>query len=221
MTKNIFRPGLLCALALSAIAGPAAAQQIPAWCEASHAPSEKFTRPDLWPEMSLVGYDGELCPSGSLTFSANQGGVTILTSVEKPGDATCRVRSKLIVPAGFRFREPLFFAGVYANSDGEDPASQVSFNVSVKDANDKTIGHEDFSKPIVPVPVGSDANDETVFCDKVNVTMESCPDPTQPTVLYVDLDIVAKVQQKTQLRIWGLDQNFSESAQWTTCSGGF
>lgn len=168
------------------------------------------------PELNLIGYDGDLCPNGTLDFNVSDGGLTITTSTDQSGSQSCHIETELVVPAGWRFRNPIFSSSLYASSAEPIPASQASFTYTLVGA-----GSETFAKTIVPVLFESEETDSVVIQDRVNITVPECTDPTQPIALKFNLDISANIQADTTLRITALDGEFTQGVEWTTCEEGF
>ena len=216
MKNRLHRSSLLLALSLCGSSAVAHAQSVPEWCEGPRNPDRPQQQPDAYPNVTLAKASGDLCPEGTFNLRSAEGAVTILSSTTKNGSSSCLVEMDVEVPAGWRFRQPVFAASVQANSATPQPASQVQFKLEL-------VGHGAHTIPatIVPVLHESTAPEDVLVCSVANLTLQECPDPTQPTKLRLNLTVTAVVQKDTFLNIGAFDFNFYEQAQWVRCDEGF
>jgi|GEM_PF-3688522 len=206
---------LACALGASAIAGSALAQEGPP--------------PGVFPEIRLLGHSGDLCPD-PIVLSSSQGGLSIIgsNSTNFASVQECNVEAEVIVPAGYRFRQPRLCSYVRATNNAEldpetgeqpaQPASRIEITYTF-DANGAG-GTETFGDPIVPNL--DDA--ESLFCHSSNLITPECRDTaSEPTVVPFKIDLKATIQPLTDFQVIALDGEFLRgfNVQWTTCDNGF
>lgn len=169
------------------------------------------------PEVRLSHYFGSLCPEDSLDFSASDGGLTITTSTDIAGQASCELHLELTVPAGFRFRRPLFFASGWAiNDDDEDRAPNLVRMTYGLDGMQLTSEHD--------LPGARPSSSETgsfVLADTPQLTVPECSDPSEPMVVDLSVSVDVDIPAGNMMRIVALDGELELGVQWTTCREGF
>lgn len=169
------------------------------------------------PDVRLTSYSGSLCPPDSLSFSANDGGLTVVTSTDVTEKQRCELHLELTVPAGFRFRRPAFYASGWAarEEEGDIAPNRVTMTYALGDTrltSEHTFRGATFS---------SGDDESFVLVDTPQLSVPECQDPTQPTVLDLSIEIAVEVPEGNYLRVIALDGELELGVQWTRCSEGF
>lgn len=166
-----------------------------------------------FPELSLVEYDGSLCPPDSLAFSSSSGAATLTTSTDHTGEQQCRILLELTIPAGYRFRRPVVYTQGWALAVTEDesPApSRVTMRYSM---GGETLTSE---HTVIGLPP-SEKSDSFVLIDTPDLKVPECEDPTQLTTVDFEIVVEVAIPEDGLLHISALDWNLVDGVRWRRC----
>lgn len=172
--------------------------------------TDAITRPAL--TVSLTGYNGSLCPDGSLDFSDSDGAFGISHVSDIVGKQRCEISLAVTVPAGYRFRKPIFIVRGFTMRETE----------SIRPTT-VTMSYAMASEPMSSQHVVSGPLDGDFFTllDTPEIGLQECSAACESATIELKVDIEVDNPEGALTSIDSIECQHELGVEWTTCDRDF
>ncbi|HTU59811.1 MAG TPA: DUF4360 domain-containing protein [Polyangiales bacterium] len=172
--------------------------------------TDEVGRPAL--TVSLTGYTGSLCPEGSMDFSDSDGAFGISHVGEVLGKQRCEIGLAVKVPAGYRFRRPIFIVRGFALRETES-VRPAFITMSYAMAGEPMSSQHPVS--------GLLDGDYFTLLDTPEIGVPECSAECESADLELRVDIEVDSPEGTLLSIDSIECQHELGVEWTTCDRDF
>jgi hypothetical protein len=168
------------------------------------------------PSYRLASYTGALCPEGSIETGPLDPFVVNFPALEEPGTQECVLHFVLTIPAGYRFRRPVFrTTGSAFRYDDDVSLTPVTVSYAMLDTRLSS------QHVVRSYPLSNIQSTSYWLYDTPKLIAPDCSDPTQPTELDLEVGIKTAVPEGAVTTIDWIEGNLEYGVEWTTCERGF